>query len=114
MPKKKPLRLKCTGCNRLLGAEFFKGNSQKGHYNSNTAKLICVSCTRVCSHCSQRLPLSRYPTDGSNLCTHCVGKKEKAESNVYFRYPTLRYKAVPYSVDKYRDKLAVEADDDMY
>jgi hypothetical protein len=41
-------------------------------------------------------------------CTSCIGKRHAAETNVYFRFPVLKYRSCPFSVDRYREVIEEE------
>lgn len=135
MVNKKLLRLKCTQCRRLLQAEQFNHTAT---VLQNIDKLICLSCRQYCIQCSQLLPMTAFsaatrpssttlvgaaPTsrasligghrtpvvsDATDVCDACLAKKHAAHSNVYFRYPVLKYKACPFPVEPYRDAIHAE------
>lgn len=44
------------------------------------------------------------------VCDGCLAKEYVAKTNVYFRYPILKYRACPFSTDEYRDALETEND----
>lgn len=46
--------------------------------------------------------------DVKRVCDSCVAREYVAKTNVYFRYPILKYRACPFSVDEYRETLAEE------
>ncbi|CUG90821.1 Hypothetical protein, putative [Bodo saltans] len=44
----------------------------------------------------------------NDWCTSCIGKRHAADTNVYFRFPVLKYRSCPFSVDRYREVIAEE------
>jgi hypothetical protein len=43
------------------------------------------------------------------VCENCTDRRRVAERNVYFRFPTLKYKDCPFSAAPFRQALAEEA-----
>lgn len=119
---KKYLQLKCSSCTRLLPANYFPNMKGPKHL------LVCASCKRLCVCCGVRLPLSDFThadehqyskahahrtrahaEEPTEVCRRCSAKQIVAKENVYFRYPVLKYRACPYSVDEMRQELREEA-----
>ncbi|EAN89609.1 hypothetical protein C3747_97g742c [Trypanosoma cruzi] len=99
---KKNLRLKCGACRRLLPA---------AHFNNTTApsqSLVCVDCKRLCILCGLHLTVDRFTDASAELCDNCLAKRHVARENVYFRYPVLKYRACPFSVDQMREEIRRE------
>jgi hypothetical protein len=69
----------------------------------------------MCIVCGVRQPRSAFSSDavemaggeslGHGQCDRCLAKQHVAESNVYFKFPVLNYKACPFSTDAFRDKI---------
>ncbi|RNF27161.1 uncharacterized protein Tco025E_00598 [Trypanosoma conorhini] len=99
---KKNLRLKCGTCRRLLPA---------AHFNKTTTlsqSLVCVDCKRLCVLCGLHFTLDHFTDAGAELCDSCLAKRHVARENVYFRYPVLKYRACPFSVDQMREEIRHE------
>ncbi|KAK7197718.1 hypothetical protein NESM_000723800 [Novymonas esmeraldas] len=104
---KKNLRLRCSQCTRLLSSEHFP--KRGGPLNT----LICVDCKLMCVGCGQRQLRSTFSDADSHTCDRCLAKRQVAKENVYFRYPILKYRACPFSVDEARDELHNELHDEQ-
>lgn len=96
---KKHLRLKCSHCARLLPSEHFP------HKGGPLNTLVCVDCKEMCFGCGLRQPRSSFSDAESNMCDRCLAKQQVAKTNVYFRFPVLKYRACPFSVDESREEL---------
>ncbi|KAG5502025.1 hypothetical protein JKF63_04302 [Porcisia hertigi] len=99
---KRHLRLRCCQCTRLLPSEHFL--KKNGPLNT----MVCVDCKGMCFGCGLRQPRSSFSDADSNTCDRCLAKQQVAKENVYFRYPILKYRACPFSVDEARDELRNE------
>ncbi|KAH9577694.1 hypothetical protein LSM04_008442 [Trypanosoma melophagium] len=99
---KKNLRLKCSTCRRLLPAAHFNKTTAPSH------SLVCVDCKRFCVLCGLHLTLDHFTDAGAELCDRCLAKRQVARENVYFRYPVLKYRSCPFSVDQMRDEIRRE------
>nr|CCC50198.1 conserved hypothetical protein [Trypanosoma vivax Y486] len=95
---KKHLRLRCSTCTRLLPAAHFR-TTAPAH------TLVCVDCKRLCSLCGVHRTLDNFSDASAHLCDFCLAKRHVARGNVYFRYPVLKYRACPFSVDAMRDEI---------
>lgn len=104
---KKHLRLRCSGCTRLLPSEHFP------HKDGPLNTLVCVDCKTMCFGCGLRQPRSNFTDPESNTCDRCLAKQLVAKDNVYFRFPVLKYRACPFSVDEAREELRKEAQTSM-
>lgn len=100
---KKHLRLKCSACARLLPSEHFP------HKGGPLNTLVCVDCKEMCYGCGLRQPRDNFSNPESNMCDRCMAKQQVAKENVYFRFPVLKYRSCPFSVDETRDELRREA-----
>ncbi|KPI88894.1 hypothetical protein ABL78_2011 [Leptomonas seymouri] len=99
---KKHLRLKCSGCLRLLPSEHFP------HKNGPLSTLVCTNCKEMCFGCGLRQPRSGFSDPDSGICDRCMAKRQVARENVYFRFPVLKYRSCPFSVDEAREELRRE------
>ena len=110
---KRHLLLRCQSCRELLPAVHFHCGSKT---LKNAEHLVCLACKRMCISCGLRLPQESFsvgdhngcvtsPDEGeTGLCDKCLAKQQVAQTNVYFKYPVLKYKACPFSPDSYRDR----------
>lgn len=99
----KHLRLRCVQCTQLLPATHF------AHFRGTPLhQLVCVHCKRLCVVCGIRKPLDSFLDAHTDRCDRCMAKEEVAAGNVFFRYPTLKYRACPFSVDEMRGRLQRE------
>lgn len=60
------------------------------------------------AHFSSTSPLSACSTSSQHglcVCNGCLAKTYVAKTNVYFRYPVLKYRSCPFSTEEYRKKL---------
>ncbi|KAG5476546.1 hypothetical protein LSCM1_04261 [Leishmania martiniquensis] len=96
---KKHLRLRCCQCTRLLPSEHFPKKSGPLH------TMVCVDCKEMCFGCGLRQPRSSFSGTDSHICDRCLARRQTAKVNVYFRYPPLKYRACPFSVDEAREEL---------
>ncbi|EPY40579.1 hypothetical protein AGDE_03349 [Angomonas deanei] len=96
------LFFKCSGCKRLLPSLHFPNVNAPKH------TLLCVSCKKMCVGCGIRLPLDDFKRKDSYTCHRCEEKELVAKENVYFRFPVLKYRACPFSVDEMRKELKNE------
>jgi hypothetical protein len=62
----------------------------------------------MCFGCGLRQPRSNFSDPQSNICDRCMAKQQIAKENVYFRFPVLKYRACPFSVDETREELRRE------
>ncbi|KEG11382.1 hypothetical protein DQ04_02681050 [Trypanosoma grayi] len=99
---KKNLRLRCGTCRRLLPASHFNKSTAPAH------SLVCVDCKRLCVLCGVHLTLDHFTDASPELCDRCLAKRHVARENVYFRYPVLKYRACPFSVDQMREEIRHE------
>lgn len=100
---KRNLRLKCSQCRDLLPAAHFP------HFQGTPMHaLVCVNCKHMCVVCGVRQGQDRFYDGNTDTCNQCMAKQEVAEENVFFRYPILKYRACPFSVDEMREKLQRE------
>ncbi|EAN76285.1 uncharacterized protein TEOVI_000044800 [Trypanosoma equiperdum] len=99
---RKHLRLRCNSCTRLLPA---------AHFSKATApaqSLVCIDCKRLCILCGVHRTLDNFSGADAELCDNCLAKKHVARENVYFRYPVLKYRACPFSVEAMREEIRRE------
>ncbi|CCW65026.1 unnamed protein product [Phytomonas sp. EM1] len=101
---KKNLRLRCTQCQSLLPAAHFS------HRIGPQRSLTCLHCKRLCTICGMRQTFDNFASEHVDECNRCLAKQHLASNNVYFRYPILKYKACPFSVDEMRDELKKSGD----
>lgn len=49
----------------------------------------------------------------SRVCDGCRAKENVARTNVFYRYPILKYKSCPFDVEEYREELQEEAGEEV-
>ena len=121
-PTRSILKVKCAECTRMLSTEHFVKSPNALLHRSRT--IVCLGCKKQCEGCGARLGKDRFYRGGNigaggslsrlriaessshvGMCIRCTADMEKAKHNVYFRYPSLKYKETPLPIEKYRTSI---------
>jgi hypothetical protein len=103
MINKKNVLLKCCRCGASHTSNMFARSSRA---LEKASKLVCLNCSRKCSICGIRKGQDQFlDSDSSQVCRSCQKTKDRAEGNLYYRFPMLQYKHCPFSADKMADLL---------
>jgi hypothetical protein len=103
---RKNLLIACRGCKRLLQRDHFPASGRS--LRANQHRVLCGACQRVCVACGLRKPQADFKGGEDECCRVCTGKAQTARSNVYYRFPVLKYANCPMSTDKFREIIADE------
>lgn len=109
---RKPLALFSEGATYNDTHEKEVCGGPHGTANSSTLSALISARNLYESHRSKkehhhlRSSSSASPcSPGLCVCNGCLAKSDVAKTNVYFRYPVLKYRSCPFSTEEYRRKL---------
>ena len=125
-PTRTSLLVKCAECSRKLPSDCYVKSPNALLHRSRS--VVCLGCKRQCEGCGARLSTDRFYKGGNvgaggslatqsvaessshvGMCIRCTADLERAKHNVFFRYPTLKYKATPMPIERFRSSITGES-----
>ena len=84
----------------------------RGALSKQVRTATCKACLRQCTVCTRRLAddeaVGMEPEH--RVCEKCAFRRDTAKTNLYFRYPQVKYKWAPHDPAALRKRIA---DDDL-